>query len=383
MSVDHTNLNTFKNDTPLSKLYFENLNGLRAVAALMVIIHHAEEIKDMFHIANIYDQKVIVSIGKLGVILFFVLSGFLISYLLFNEQEQTKTINVKNFYIRRILRIWPLYFLIIFLALFVIPFISIFTISGFERSVVWDHLGLKITCFVLLAPNYVLNSVGIIPYAAHTWSIGAEEQFYLIWPALNKWIKNKWLLLIGVIFIYLFIKFKMPVLVPTNRFTQNFFPFWQSTSIDCMAIGGLFALIAKEKSRFTTFIKQILFNKYFQWFIFISTAILIFNGFYLNYFPYEFYSVLFGILILNLAINKERIFSLEYGWLNYLGKISFGLYIYHPIAIVLSIRILQQLNCLYNIVLYPLIFTIVISISSISYTYFEKIFINKKVNYSN
>ena len=63
-------------------------------------------------------KKAVISIlGRLGVVLFFVLSGFLISYLLFVEKKVTKTISVKKFYIRRILRIWPLYFLIILLAL--------------------------------------------------------------------------------------------------------------------------------------------------------------------------------------------------------------------------------------------------------------------------
>lgn len=67
----------------MKKVYFPNLNGLRFVAAFMVIIHHVEQFKNLFGLENIFHKSPFISIvGKLGVILFFVLSGFLITYLL-------------------------------------------------------------------------------------------------------------------------------------------------------------------------------------------------------------------------------------------------------------------------------------------------------------
>ena len=113
------------------KIYFENLNSIRFIAASLVIVHHIEQFKSFFGIQNYFKDVRIEMIGKLGVVLFFVLSGFLISYLLFKEKEYTKTISIRKFYIRRILRIWPLYFLIIILSFFVFPFIEIFKISYF------------------------------------------------------------------------------------------------------------------------------------------------------------------------------------------------------------------------------------------------------------
>ncbi len=93
------------------KVYFKNLDGLRFIAALLVLIHHAEFFKqDAVEGVSAVYYEYTKHFGLLGVNLFFVLSGFLISYLLMEEQRRTNTINIKNFYIRRILRIWPLYF---------------------------------------------------------------------------------------------------------------------------------------------------------------------------------------------------------------------------------------------------------------------------------
>lgn len=367
---------------PPVKIYFENLNAIRFIAALLVIIFHTEKFKLFLNVPDYSGNRVVSIIGSLGVVLFFVLSGFLISFLLFKEQEITKTISIKDFYIRRILRIWPLYFLIVILALFIIPFINFFTITGFERNIVYDNLIYKLLLYVFFLPNMVLALFAFIPYASQLWSIGAEEQFYLVWPFLNKKINNKWLLLSGVIFIYLIIKFYVPFLIPSGVYRDVFVQFWESMPIDCMAIGGLFALIIYETSPFTLFIRKILFNKLFQWIILILTVSLIYLGIHFPYFQYEVYSVLFGILICNFAANKNRIFSMENSTTNFLGKISYGLYMFHPIAIVFSIKLLRKFHLLSNYILYPVILILVIVMSALSYEFFEKKFLNKKLKYS-
>jgi len=371
-----------KASSPPFKIYFENLNSIRFIAAFLVIIHHIEQFKYLFHIPNHWDNKVILIIGKLGVILFFVLSGFLISYLLFKEQASTKTISIRNFYIRRILRIWPLYFLIIALGLFILPFINFFAVEGFPKTVVWNNLFYKVALYIFFLPNVVLNVFGIIPYVSQTWSIGAEEQFYLVWPVLNKVVKNKWLLMFGVISVYLLIKFYVPHFIASPPYREIFNELWLTMPIDCMAIGGLFAIIVNETNAVGSFLKKIIFGKMFQWCSLLLTIGLVSNGVNFLYFHYEIYALLFGSLICNLAANKNRIFSLEYSWLNYLGKISYGLYMFHPIAIVCSIKLLQQLGIFWDIVLYPVTILTVFLLSALSYELFEKQFIKRKIKYS-
>ena len=367
---------------PLVKIYFENLNAIRFIAAFLVIIHHTEQLKGLLHLPNYFDVVFVSIIGKLGVVMFFVLSGFLISYLLFKEQEVTDTISIRDFYIRRVLRIWPLYFLVVLSAFFVLPFIDFFTINDFPKSVVWHGLAYKLVLYVLFLPNVVLNVFGAVPYASQTWSIGAEEQFYLVWPGLNKLVKNKWLLMFAVIFIYLLVKFLISHILPPGRVLTVFNGLWESTPIDCMAIGGLFAVIVNENTLFSIAIKNILFSKPVQWITLLVTVAMIAKGIYIPYFHYEVYAGLFGILICNFAANTQRIFSMETPWTNYLGKISYGMYMYHSIAIVFSIRLLIKLNILQNVVLYPLVFALVIFLSTVSYNLFEKRFIIRKAKYS-
>ena len=189
------------------RIYFPNLNGLRFIAAFLVIIHHIEQIKSFLKIDNYLEVIPFVGIiGKLGVVLFFVLSGFLITYLLLAEEQKYKKISIKKFYIRRILRIWPLYFLIILLSLLILPNISIFTLPGFGKDVVHQYLFFKIILYAVFFPNLVFTLFGMVPYAAHTWSVGTEEQFYLVWPIILKYFKKfRIVLMFLIIFLYLII----------------------------------------------------------------------------------------------------------------------------------------------------------------------------------
>lgn len=348
----------------------------------MVIIHHVEQIKSKLYISNIWENKVIVLIGQLGVVLFFVLSGFLISYLLFQEQKVTGTIDIKAFYTRRMLRIWPLYFVIVILALFILPHFNFFTITGYGRDVIWSNLWLKIVLFISFLPNLVLVLYGVIPYASQTWSIGAEEQFYLLWPILNKRITNKITLLVGVVLLYLIVKVIIRNLPGDDAYRNVLYNFWNSTPIDCMAIGGFFSLLIFDKSVHIVAVRQIIFKKWIQFIVFLVTVYTISIGFHFPYVNNEFYSVLFGILICNFAGNKQRLFSMECGLLDFLGKISYGLYLFHPIVIVFSINTLRKAGHVDNYILYPMAFGLTVLLSAASYFFYEKRFIDKKIRYS-
>ena len=365
----------------MNKIYFPNLNGLRFLAALLVIIHHVEQLKGVFGLPNFFQNPFIQVIGKLGVILFFVLSGFLITYLLLEEEKQTQTILIKEFYIRRILRIWPLYFLIVLLGFFVYPKIPQLQVGELSRLVATDF-GLKFLLFICFLPNVALALFPAIPYAAQTWSVGIEEQFYVIWPILIKYIKCKQLLFYVIISGYIFMNVYGFEFIKTHMYYDDnidtIASIWSGFSIDCMAIGGLFALYFHQKSK----VIKLLFNTYLQWTTIIILFVLMGFGIKIPYIHYECYAILFGIVILNLAANPKVIFRLEYQSFNYLGKISYGLYMYHPLAIVLALKGLLYFNIQFIVLQYALSIAIAIVISGLSYRYFEKYFISKKIKYS-
>jgi len=372
------------------RIYFPNLNGLRFIAALLVIIHHVEQIKSIYGLPNKFIAPFVQIIGELGVVLFFVLSGFLITYLLLEEENRTGTIVIRNFYVRRILRIWPLYFLIVALALAILPNLPMFILPEYDRLQIYKHLPGKIMLYLFFLPNLVSPAFGIVPYASHTWSIGTEEQFYLTWPALLKFIKKHRLLLMLLIVLgYLFIARALySSRTDFLPFKYEIGAFWRTFNIDCMAIGGFFALLLHGKSPALKFFQ----NKYFFYVALVFTSMLMYRGAYFplltvndikfEYLYKEFYSIWFGIIILNFASNREIHISLESRILKYLGKISYGLYMYHPMSIVIAFNIALLVKATSSFVIYSLTLAIVILIASISYNYFESYFLKFRGKFS-
>ncbi len=357
------------------KVYFPNLNSLRFFAALLVIVHHIELYKDMFGLPNIFHNHSIQLMSKIGVTLFFVLSGFLITYLLLQEEKENGIIKIKAFYIRRILRIWPLYYLIILLAFFVFPHIEFMHLPGHDGS----HFFIKLIFFVFMLPN-VIHAMGAgLAYGTQTWSIGAEEQFYFIWPWLMNLIKNKLALVLGVILTYILFKYLLAVFAHLHISLAYLNRIWYLFPIDNMAFGGLFAVIYFNKYHKLI---QFLENKWLQIFVWLLVIMLIYSGISLGFFHHQIYSLLFGILIYNLALNKNTVIQFKIKILDYLGKISYGIYMYHSIFIVLSIKIAMHFNITNNAFIYFSSFAFTIIISALSYEIFEKYFIKKKVKYS-
>lgn len=364
------------------KIYFPNLNGLRFIAAFLVIVHHIEQIKAILKIDNYWGSSPFIGIiGKLGVILFFVLSGFLITYLLLAEEKSFKTISIKKFYVRRMLRIWPLYFLIVILAFIVLPNIDLFILPGFDKDVIYSNLPLKLFLYAIFFPNLVLSLLGVVPFASHTWSIGTEEQFYLVWPVILKFVKRQRILLmitiiVGYVLFNLSLSTHFTDFLPFKKTIRSF---WSMFNIDCMAIGGIFAILLFQKSK----LLNILQNSILFYSSLILVTILIIQGVHIPYIHYEVYSILFAIIILNFASNKSGKLSLENSVFNFLGNISYGLYMYHPIAIVLALVISSHLKYKENWLIYPLSFILTVAMASISYKYYESFFLKFKLMFSN
>ena len=355
---------------------------MRFIAAFLVIIHHIEKIKSIYKLENYWGSiKFIGIIGKLGVVLFFVLSEFLITYLLLAEEKTFKKISIKKFYMRRVLRIWPLYFLIIFLAFWVLTKFDIFLFPGYSNEQLYTNLVLKLVFFLLFFPNLVLIVFGIVPYASQTWSIGTEEQFYLVWPLILSYFKkNRVLLMVMIIILYFISKiFLISSYSSFLPYRSTISAFMNTFRIDCMAIGAFFSVLLFEKKRVLTYFLR---NDLFYFCILLAIICMLF-GVSIPYFQYEFYAVLFGIIILNFSANTKIKISFEYRFLNYLGSISYGLYMFHPIGIVLAITIGNYFELLTNWFFYPLSFLITILISAVSYKYFESFFLKFKNRFSN
>lgn len=161
-----------------NRVHFPGLNGLRFFAAMIVAVSHVELLKQYHGLPNAYDSPAVYELGRLAVTLFFVLSGYLITFLLLKEKELTGTITIGAFYMRRVLRIWPLYFLLVALAFFVFPRIGAMQVPPLTGQLA-DNLRFTLPLFTLFLPQLALSMFAPVPFAEPAWSIGVEEQFYM------------------------------------------------------------------------------------------------------------------------------------------------------------------------------------------------------------
>jgi len=366
-------------------IYFPGLNGLRFIAAFLVILQHIEHYKSSLGFDKFICDSFIFQLGDLSVTFFFVLSGYLITFLLLTEKIEYGTISIKNFYIKRILRIWPPYYLTVIIGLFVLPKIAVFDNVAYAE--LYNNFGIKVLLFMLFFPNIVLVKYGVIPFVAPTWSVGVEEQFYLIWPWFLKYFKKYLFILILVVIAgSLLIKIPYYLSLHTTNvntikwldFIKSFFIYFR---IGAMAIGGIGAyLVVFKKDAILNFIYRI----DFQIFINLSLLFCLYKGLIVRFLHPELYSIMFCIIILNVSTNPKSLYKLENKVLNFLGKISFGLYLYHAPLVFLSIRLFapflfQEFNYFWgNILLYSISLALSILVSYLSYQLMEKRFLNLK-----
>ncbi|MES2678988.1 MAG: acyltransferase, partial [Bacteroidota bacterium] len=367
-------------------IYFSGINGLRFFAALAVIITHIELLKKMYGFPNIWEQPVIFDLGGFGVYFFFVLSGFLITYLLLVEKQKEGTIRIKQFYMRRILRIWPLYYLILVIGFFVLPKIGYIQIE-FVRDLFIKDFTPNLLLYLLILPNLAASMFSTVPHIGQTWSIGVEEQFYIFWPWVISKSKKVLRSLLMIISGLILVKVLMLVLGKFYGDTSWYMPlrnFIAMSKFECMAIGGIGAYFVFVKHPFL----KVLYNKYVLNLGFLLIPLLIFgtparlqDGIHIVY------SLIFLVIILNVANNSVKI-KLENKVLNYLGKISYGIYMYHfmiiPLILCLLVNILgmSASGVFTNIILYAASILLTVGISSLSYELFENRFIKMKSRFS-
>jgi len=213
-------------------IYYKGLNGLRAIAALLVIMAHSWD--EMGKFLPIFNDAP-VGMGNLAVTIFFTLSGFLITSLLFLEQEKKGNIDIGSFYVRRILRIWPLYYWYILLCIVVFFFLQQ---DNLLQSSLWFY--------ILFAANIPYMFDKGLNGINHLWSISVEEQFYLFWPLFFKIHKNITKRISIFLLAYIGLK-----IIGWLVFKYAEWPYLHNAlrvfRFDCMAIGGLAALFFHQQ----------------------------------------------------------------------------------------------------------------------------------------
>jgi peptidoglycan/LPS O-acetylase OafA/YrhL len=360
------------------KVHLKGLNGLRAIAALGVLVGHAIAGTKDFNLnpcllgADKFNSPKIYFFADFSVTIFFALSGFLITYLLLLEKK-SGSINISHFYIRRILRIWPLYYLYILLC-FAFNFLF-----GWHLNFGGVYLPM-ILFFAANVPHILYRDITLL---AHYWSLAVEEQFYIMWPWLIKLNKKKLPLIItGIILLLMALKLFIRFVIPGTD-SSIAYRFTYYVRFSCMLIGALGATLfhAKHNLFLTIFSSKI--SQIIAWLIMAIAALNLFH--ISSVLDHEIIAVVACVLIIGQCTVKNRLINLETGIMDFLGKISFGIYVYHPLIIFLLSKILCNI-AIVPVFKYPIvflsIFLVTILVAYISYTFFEKKFLKMKLNYS-
>ena len=316
--------------------YFNGLNALRFFAASLVVIHHAEQIRSKNDLFNLKSYSFFNN-GGLAVTFFFILSGFLITYLLLKEKYNTGDISIKKFYLRRILRIWPLYYLLIFLGAILVPISISYLDISYEMPYSFSEVILYFIFFAPFMVNFIFGSHLLQPL----WSIGVEEIFYIFWAPLLKYLPLS-ITRISVILILFkfFIVYFSHFLIDYELYIYLLGKL-QFESMAVGALGAVWVFNYSEKINTYTFIfhpvSQIILISLILirlvFFDYLIDHVYIINLIHDTFIFKLILNFAFLWLIINLSLNQKSILKLKSRLLNLLGEISYGIYMYHMIII--------------------------------------------------
>lgn len=364
--------------------YYPALDGFRALAILMVFFHHY-----ITYFPGM-DSKLAAS-GWIGVDLFFVLSGFLITGILWDSKGKPHALH--DFYIRRGLRIWPLYYGVLF-VLFVLSLAAHWTLSGYYLLWVF-HLG-NYARFVTNFPVDFITKTGsgydtsLVSFG-HFWSLCVEEQFYLLWPLVVMTVRSKKRLLQICLAVLLFcpvLRYVLSTHVSFSLLSKELCYRILPTRMDALLYGGALALLMRSRAQ-----RWIAERRNLLSLACIVPFVLLALYRWHRHFSYgstgtaEWTTVAYSAvdlaalgLMLQLISNESRVAALfRWSWLRRLGVVSYGFYVFHDLPHGFYQRLAFAIAPNHPLVtLLLLAFTCTLAITVLSYRFYETPFLRLK-----
>ncbi|HKG47492.1 MAG TPA: acyltransferase [Pyrinomonadaceae bacterium] len=360
--------------------YHPELDVLRFVAFLAVFMHHALPRDARLYISHglspTATQWLLTAkeAGAFGLDLFFALSAYLITELLLREHATRGSFSVSAFYIRRALRIWPLYFTFLALTVFVIP--TILPRENFGSA--------YIASFAFFVGNWVCASKGIpFSVAGPLWSISVEEQFYIGWPLLLRFfgINRIKQLAIGMLLLALITRVVLVVYGVKHPAV------WCNTlaRLDPIALGAILAFVLRGRApQIKNALRLLLCAMAFgSWWLIARYLSHDGTSSIATYALSAFASV---VLLLAVLRGEARLLDLPpFSWLVYLGRISYGLYVFHllALAVMMNVLFVPGLGIPISFVFRVLLsFLLTVGLAATSYTWLEEPFLRLKERFA-
>ncbi|MBV8051533.1 MAG: acyltransferase [Acidobacteriaceae bacterium] len=342
----------------LDQSHLPSLDGLRAFAAFLVVFYHC--FLPSFP-------------GGMGVLAFFVLSGFLITWLLLKEEERFGEVSLSMFYMRRCLRIIPAFYVYWLLL-----------VGG--HIVLERHLAIgQAIASLLYVGNYYQALIGDPKTGlSHTWSLGVEEQFYLLWPITFLWLRQNSrrvrFLLWAIAAVWLY----RELLIFGFHIKQQYIYQAFDTRADHLMIGCLLA-VALRTGIWAWLWRGLVAVPSTIW---VTVGLLVcsaictdrYGHYYRDAIGFIIDPVLIAVLIVQSLAHSSIAFGavLNWRWVRYLGTISYSIYLYHGHAVILAQKVTGTRPWVWQ----SLAILTVVALASGSYWFVEQPFLRLRTRFT-
>jgi peptidoglycan/LPS O-acetylase OafA/YrhL len=334
--------------------HFGSLDGLRCLSILAVIWHHAADTHSGF-----------ASMGYLGVVLFFVISGYLITTLLLREQDECGQISLYQFYARRTLRIFPLYYAVLAVYVALTLFVER---DGVARSQFFDHL----PAFLTYTSNWFveLDTGGRVIFY-FVWSLATEEQFYLFWPGVVRFAPARWLAATAIAALAS-VDTLLERFIANGLLSDAFLPLRIITSISTpICLGCLLAFALHHQASFER-LYRLVATRWFAPAALIALGIAVATNA-----PFLVIVAVMLCLVAAVCVKPTNGLTplLANRVVRHIGMVSYGMYLMHMLALNGARRIAPGQSGLMYFILAT---ALSIGAATLSYQYFERPFLRLK-----
>jgi peptidoglycan/LPS O-acetylase OafA/YrhL len=348
--------------------FFGSLDGLRALSIIGVIWFHS------WWSTPYYSQLTKIPVlrqGEWGVDIFFAISGFLITTLLLRERERSGTISIRDFYIRRSLRIWPLYYAVV--ALYVVIMLFFEPDAGRVRTFFHYLPGfLTYTYTWCITPKWPTGPFNL------AWTLATEEQFYAFWPIVLRFFRGIWssVVIIAVIASRLALGYTW-----TNRILPpGSLPFRIVLSIAIPICLGVLLAQALNSERGFRWLFAILGRKWSAPAALAALAICLYPA----RTPVLAASLATVALVGACVVREDNGLApiLMFRPIRYIGVLSYGMYLLNSLCIHAVLLTLGRIGLTYPLFVFPFSVGLAVAVASLSYRYFETPFLELKKRFS-
>jgi peptidoglycan/LPS O-acetylase OafA/YrhL len=356
-----------------SPYYYPQLDSIRGLSFLAVFFYHAYHPTFGIGLLSQFFKYIYANLD-LSIDVFFILSSFLLTWLGINEFRKKGNFSFKNYFIRRALRIWPLYYLIMLFSFIVLPIVA-------------QRMGIHVTLppaayYLFFVSNYY--SGGHVYFLQFLWTLSVEEQFYLVW-GFCLLVFQRYLKIVCLIFILISLGFTF---YATAKNLPSYFN--TLTYLFDFAMGSLAAILVKKNSRIILFFKNISKSNTILFYCFLPALFIIcfFASSYSTGTTQDFillftrliFIVYTALVIIEQMVNKSTVLKLgNSNFLVYTGKISYGLYCFHGIVLTFGGFLAAKVHLNNFPFLQAVVFLILnYLIAAISYTLIETPFLKLK-----